>query len=162
MISQPADVMQPVLLAVKSTKCIHIFVSGTPLSRGVPRKEDCPSWLTSDTKTLRNKIYHFHCFVHCPITAKQLLFSIWALQKRSEQPISNQKIIITDGINVASLLTSYFYQYSFPKAKIPVENIQEVLHSADMELWLKLQFICWINLKKKIKKNKPHHVFRNM
>lgn len=107
------------------------------------------SSLVAQRKTPRKKRYHFHYFVHCPITADQLLFSTWVFQDRSEQPISRQKTIITDGVNVASLLTIYFYQHRFPKAKIPAEEIQEALQSADTQLWSKLKFICWTHFLKK-------------
>jgi len=51
MISQPADVMHPVLLAIKRTKCVQVFIFGTSISRGViQRKEACLSCLTGGTK----------------------------------------------------------------------------------------------------------------
>lgn len=35
LISQPDDIMQPVVLAIKITVCVQIFTFGTSLSRGV-------------------------------------------------------------------------------------------------------------------------------
>lgn len=61
-------------------------------------------------------------------------------------------MIITDGINVATLLTIYFNQHSFLKAKIPTEKVQDALNSANMQLQSKCKFTYKINLKKKTKK----------
>lgn len=59
-------------------------------------------------------------------------------------------MIITDGINVATILTIYFNQHGFLKAKISTEKIQDALNSANMQLQLKHKFTYKINLKKKI------------
>lgn len=130
LIPQPADIMLPVLLAVKITLFKYSFLAYHFLEVSSREKKGlCFTWGTKKVSMKEN----FHYFVLYPIPVNQLLLSTWAFQKQCEQHFSRQRVIITDGINIANLSTIYLYHRSFPKSKITAEKRQEALYSANTQ-----------------------------
>lgn len=132
LISQPADIKLPVLLAVKIIVFEYSFLAYHFLEVSSRGKKGLCIMLHLWYKKSQCERKDITLIILFFVQLQQTNY-YWAFQKRSEQHISRQKEVITDSINIANLLTIYGYQQSFPMSKFPAEKRQEALYSADTQ-----------------------------